>query len=94
MSNVLNEEKQQQIIVLGRLGWRLQRIEQQTGVRRETVSAYLRQEMRPPPLFSRGSSMRTARTTSATALARLRLLKNVISKSSVSEQTFTIYTLG
>ncbi|MGZ8532851.1 MAG: hypothetical protein ACXW6J_19935 [Candidatus Binatia bacterium] len=92
MSNVLNEEKQQQIIVLGRLGWRLQRIEQQTGVRRETVSAYLRQEMRPPPLFSRGSSMRTARTTSATALARL--LNNVISTSSVSEQTFTIYTLG
>jgi hypothetical protein len=32
--------------------------------------------------------------TSTNALARLRLPKNVISKSSVSEQTFTIYTLG
>ena len=42
MSNVLNEEKQQQVIVLGRLGWSLRRIEQQTGVRRETVSAYLK----------------------------------------------------
>ena len=51
MSNVLNEEKQQQIIVLGRLGWRLQRIEQQTGVRRETVSAYLRQENESAPFF-------------------------------------------
>ena len=42
MSNVLNEEKQQQIIVLGQLGWSLRRIEQQTGVRRETASAYLK----------------------------------------------------
>lgn len=42
MSNVLNEEKQQQVIALGRLGWSLRRIEQQTGVRRETVSAYLK----------------------------------------------------
>ncbi len=42
MSNVLNEEKQQQVIALGRLGWSLRRIEQQTGVRRETASAYLK----------------------------------------------------
>jgi len=48
----------------------------------------------PIPFSSRGSSMRLARTTSAAALARRRLLKNVISTSSVSEQTFTIYTLG
>lgn len=42
MSNVLNEEKQQEVLVLGRLGWSLRRIEQRTGVRRETVSAYLK----------------------------------------------------
>jgi hypothetical protein len=42
MSNVLNEEKQQQVLVLGRLQWSLRRIEEQTGVRRETVSAYLK----------------------------------------------------
>ncbi len=42
MSNVLKEEKQQQVIALGRLGWSLRRIEQSTGVRRETASAYLK----------------------------------------------------
>ncbi len=42
MSNVLNEEKQQQVRALGRLGWSLRRIEEQTGVRRETASAYLK----------------------------------------------------
>jgi transposase len=42
MSNVLSEEKKQQVIALGKLGWSLRRIEEATGVRRETASAYLR----------------------------------------------------
>ena len=42
MSNVLDEEKQQQIVALGRLGWSLRRIEAATGVRRETIGGYLR----------------------------------------------------
>src|SRR4051812_29459039 len=42
MANVLSEEKQKQIEALGRLGWSLRRIEEATGVRRETASAYLR----------------------------------------------------
>ena len=42
MSNVLSEEKKQQVIALGRLGWTLRRIEQATGVRRETAGAYLK----------------------------------------------------
>ena len=42
MSNVLTDEKQQQILALGRLGWPLRRIEQATTVRRETVSSYLK----------------------------------------------------
>jgi transposase len=42
MSNVLSEEKKQEILALGRLGWALRRIEQATGVRRETASAYLK----------------------------------------------------
>jgi transposase len=42
MSNVLDEETQQQILALGRLGWPLRRIEAATGVRRETASGYLR----------------------------------------------------
>jgi transposase len=42
MSNVLSEEKKHQVIALGKLGWTLRRIEQETGVRRETAGAYLK----------------------------------------------------
>ena len=42
MANVLDAEKQQQILALGRLGWSLRRIEEETGIRRETVSGYLK----------------------------------------------------
>ena len=42
MSNVLSEDKKQQVIALGKLGWSLRRIEEVTGVRRETASAYLK----------------------------------------------------
>ncbi len=42
MSNVLKHEKQEQIRALGRLGWSLRRIEEETGVRRETAGQYLR----------------------------------------------------
>ena len=42
MSNVLSEDKKQQVITLGKLGWPLRRIEQETGVRRETAGAYLK----------------------------------------------------
>ena len=42
MSNVLGDTTRQQILALGRLGWTLSRIQQSTGVRRETVSGYLK----------------------------------------------------
>jgi len=42
MANVLKEEKKQQVLALGRLQWPLRRIEEATGVRRETASAYLK----------------------------------------------------
>jgi hypothetical protein len=42
MSHVLSRDKREQVIALGRLGWSLRRIEQATGVRRETASEYLR----------------------------------------------------
>jgi transposase len=42
VSNVLNEEKKKQVIALGQLGWALRRIEEATGVRRETAAGYLR----------------------------------------------------
>jgi transposase len=68
VSNVLSDDKKQQIIALGRLGWTTRRIERETGIRRETVSAYLREagvELRPPRgrLFSKPASQ-TAGVTS------------------------------
>src|SRR5437588_5271127 len=42
MANVLKDEKKQQIITLGRLGWSLRKIQEATRVRRETISAYLK----------------------------------------------------
>src|SRR5947209_7463384 len=42
MSNVLSTDKKQQVIALGKLGWSLRRIEEATGVRRETASVYLK----------------------------------------------------
>src|SRR5205823_13839180 len=51
MGNVLSAEKRQQVIAPGRLGWSLRRIEEATGVRRETASTYLRAAgvvVRPP----------------------------------------------
>ena len=51
MGNVLSDEKKQQVLALGRLGWPLRRIEAKKGVRRETSSVYLRAAgiaVRPP----------------------------------------------
>ena len=42
MSNVLSDHKQQQVLALGRLGWSLRRIQEATGIRRETAGAYLK----------------------------------------------------
>src|ERR1700683_3515202 len=56
MSNVLNEEKKLQVIALGRLGWPLRRIEQETRERRETAGAYLKAAgigVRPPGAWGR-----------------------------------------
>jgi hypothetical protein len=56
MANVLKDEKEQQIIALGRLGWSLRKIQEATRVRRETSSAYLRGagvEIWPPGRWKR-----------------------------------------
>jgi hypothetical protein len=42
MTNILGDDKRADVLALGRLGWTLRRIEQATGVRRETASAYLK----------------------------------------------------
>jgi hypothetical protein len=51
VSNVLKEENKHQVIALGRLGWSLRRIQKETGIRRETISSYLKAagvDLRPP----------------------------------------------
>jgi transposase len=51
MGNVLNEEKKQQVLALGRLGWPLRQIQKATHIRRETASQYLKAAgiaVRPP----------------------------------------------
>ena len=63
MANVLKDEKKQQIIALGRLGWSLRKIQQATRVRRETISAYLRGagvEIWPPGRWRRESKAKPA----------------------------------
>ena len=42
MSNALDDDQQQRIRTLGRLGWTLSRIQAATGIRRETISRYLK----------------------------------------------------
>ncbi|MGH7393200.1 MAG: IS21 family transposase [Candidatus Rokuibacteriota bacterium] len=51
MANILDDDKKQQVLALGRLGWTLRRIEVATGVRRETAGRYLKAAgiaVRPP----------------------------------------------
>jgi transposase len=64
MANVLSDEKKQQVIALGRLGWTLRRIQQATGVRRETASTYLKAAgaaVRPPGAWGRGAASKPAK---------------------------------
>src|SRR5215471_5886922 len=56
MSNVLSEEKKQQVIALGRLGWSLRKIQKATGVHRTTAADYLRAagiHLRPPGVWGK-----------------------------------------
>jgi transposase len=67
MANVLSDEKRQQVVALGRLGWPLRRIEDATGVRRETASAYLKAAgvpVRPPRGWGRSPPAKPANGTS------------------------------
>ncbi len=61
MANVLSETKREQVVALGRLQWSLRRIEEETGVRRETASRYLQAagvEVRPPGWRGSGTRAR------------------------------------
>jgi hypothetical protein len=57
--NVLSEEKKQQVIALGRLGWSLRRIQGTTRIRRETAAGYLKAAgipVRPPGGWGRSQA--------------------------------------
>ena len=59
----MKDEKKQQIIALGRLGWSLRKIQETTRVRRETISAYLRGagvEIWPPGRWKREGKAKPA----------------------------------
>jgi len=63
VSNVLSEEKRQQVIALGRLGWSLRRIQRATHIRRETAASYLRSAgipVRPPAGWGRRAPAKPA----------------------------------
>ena len=69
----MSDEKKQQIIALGRLGWTTRRIEREIGIRRETVSAYLKEagvELRRPRgrLLSKPASRCAGVTSDSAAL--------------------------
>jgi transposase len=63
MANVLSDEKKQQVIALGRLGWTLRRIQRATGVRRETAAGYLKVAGIPvrPPGWGRRTGSKPAK---------------------------------
>jgi len=80
MNNVLSEEKKQQVIALGKLGWSLRRIERETGVRRETAGVYLkaaRVAMRQPGLGQWSPKPTIGVTGSAGSNRHLRLTPQV-----------------
>ena len=59
----MEKSKQEQVIALGRLGWSLRRIEEATGVRRETAGGYLRLAgiaLRTPGGWGHGSPAKPA----------------------------------
>ena len=63
----MSEEKRQQVIALGRLGWPLRRIEEATGVRRETAGSYLKAAgiaVRPPGSWGRRPPAKPAKEVS------------------------------
>jgi len=63
MSNVLSEEKKQQVIALGRLGWSLRKIQKATGVHRTTAADYLRAAgvaLRPPGVWGKATPAKPA----------------------------------
>jgi hypothetical protein len=58
MANVLSDEKKQQVLALGRLGWSLRKVEEATGVRRETAPSIIPEPGDPTGSVVSGRRMR------------------------------------
>jgi transposase len=104
MSNVLSDDKKNQVLVLGGLGWSLRYIEEKTGVRRETASAYLRaagiavrsaggrpKEWPPKPATTQGVSTDPGRSKPATTAG---VSTDPDSKPAILEEASTGSLLG
>jgi transposase len=91
VSNVLNDEKKQQIIALGKLGWSLRRIQTAIGVRRETASSYLKEAgiaIRPPGGWGRASPAKPANEviTDSTPKAAIEVITDSAAKLAAPEE--------
>jgi hypothetical protein len=87
MANVLNEEKKQQVLALGRLGWSLRRIQQATRIRRETASAYLKAAgiaVRPPGRNAMGIWQDLVDTTASPAATRASALRAQAARNAIA----------
>src|SRR6266851_6017046 len=97
MSNVLSEAKKQQVIALGRLGWPLRRIEQETGVRRETAGAYLKAAgigVRPPRAWGRRPPAKPANETQVTTGSDATKSANTSTNTNPNTNTENLSTKG
>src|SRR6266568_1243558 len=99
MANVLSDEKKQQVLALGRLGWSLRRIQQATGVRRETASMYLKTAgiaVRPAGAWGRGSALPVSPKISTQADAGQRVigLASDASPSNPAKEVITDFGAG
>ena len=84
MGNVLDNDKQQQILALGRLGWSLRRIEQALAVRHETISVYLKAAGIAVHGRGRRSESKAKLATSEAEVSTDREAKPAISREGVS----------
>jgi hypothetical protein len=85
VSNVLSDDKKQQVIALGRLGWSLRRIEAAVHIRRETVGGYLRAAgiaIRPPGGWGRLTPAKAANEVITDVDVELAVIKAPESKPS------------
>jgi transposase len=92
MANVLDDEKKQQVLALGRLGWALRKIQAATGVRRETASAYLKAAgiaVRPPRAWGHAKPAKETSTGSEAKPAKEVSTGSGVSKPATTEGVST-----